>query len=85
MSRKLIKRPNGISSAPKKAATRKGSSFARLMQGVRDLLSSRRSKRPMAPTALEDHRDIVLARDALAEIKREGSVPWEEVKASLGL
>lgn len=35
--------------------------------------------------AIEDRRDAAAARAALAEAEREGTVPWERVKAELGL
>jgi prevent-host-death family protein len=35
--------------------------------------------------ALEDRIDLEEAREALAEAEREGTVPWEQVKAELGL
>jgi prevent-host-death family protein len=35
--------------------------------------------------ALEDRIDLEEAREALAEAQREGTVPWEQVKAELGL
>ena len=34
---------------------------------------------------LEDESDLKAARKALAEAKREGTVPWEKVKEELGL
>jgi len=33
----------------------------------------------------DDHFDIKAARKALAEAKRDGFIPWEKVKADLGL
>jgi prevent-host-death family protein len=35
--------------------------------------------------AIEDRRDSEAAREALAEIEERGTVPWEQVKAELGL
>ena len=35
--------------------------------------------------ALEDRVDLEEARAALAEAKAEGTTPWEQVKAELGL
>ena len=35
--------------------------------------------------AIEDRRDGEAAREALAEIEERGTVPWEQVKAELGL
>ncbi len=35
--------------------------------------------------AIEDRRDRKAAREALAEIEKRGTVPWEQVKAELGL
>jgi PHD/YefM family antitoxin component YafN of YafNO toxin-antitoxin module len=34
---------------------------------------------------LEDQADLAKAREALAEIEKEGTVSWERVKAELGL
>jgi len=34
---------------------------------------------------LEDQADLAEAREALAEIEKEGTVSWEQVKAELGL
>ncbi|MBI2320538.1 MAG: type II toxin-antitoxin system Phd/YefM family antitoxin [Chloroflexi bacterium] len=34
---------------------------------------------------LEDRIDLEEARAALEEVKREGAVPWEKIKADLGL
>lgn len=34
---------------------------------------------------LEDAEDVAEARQALAEIEKEGTVSWEQVKAELGL
>lgn len=34
---------------------------------------------------LEDRLDLEAARAVLAEVEREGTVPWEQVKARLGL
>lgn len=34
---------------------------------------------------LEYKRDVDEARQALEEIKQEGTVPWEKIKADLGL
>ncbi len=34
---------------------------------------------------LEDQADLAEAGEALAEIEKEGTVSWEEVKAELGL
>ena len=35
--------------------------------------------------AREDQEDIEAAREALKRIDREGAVPWDQVKAELGL
>jgi len=35
--------------------------------------------------ALEDRVDLEQAREALRTIETEGTVPWEELKADLGL
>jgi prevent-host-death family protein len=35
--------------------------------------------------AIEDRRDAEAARLALAEADEEGTVPWEQIKAELGL
>ena len=35
--------------------------------------------------AMEDRVDLAKARKALAEIEATGTIPWEDVKASLGL
>lgn len=34
---------------------------------------------------IEDRMDLEEARAALEEVKREGAIPWEKVKADLGL
>ncbi len=34
---------------------------------------------------LEDDMDVALARQRLADAKKHGTVPWEKVKAKLGL
>jgi PHD/YefM family antitoxin component YafN of YafNO toxin-antitoxin module len=34
---------------------------------------------------LEDQEDLAAARESLAEIEKEGTVSWEQVKAELGL
>lgn len=34
---------------------------------------------------LEDESDLEAARKALAESKRKGTIPWEQVKEELGL
>ncbi len=34
--------------------------------------------------AREDRQDLMLARAALADIERNGTVPWSEVKSRLG-
>ena len=34
---------------------------------------------------LEDHLDLEEARAALRDAKRKGTIPWEKIKASLGL
>ena len=34
---------------------------------------------------IEDEIDLAAAREALAEVEAEGAVPWEQVKAELGL
>lgn len=34
---------------------------------------------------LEDRLDLEEARVVLAEVEREGTIPWEQVKARLGL
>lgn len=34
---------------------------------------------------LEDQADLLEAREALAEIEKEGTVSWEQVKSELGL
>lgn len=34
---------------------------------------------------LEDRADVEAARAALAEAREQGTVPWEQVKANLGL
>jgi prevent-host-death family protein len=35
--------------------------------------------------AIEDRSDVMAARAALAEVAEHGAVPWEKVKADLGL
>jgi prevent-host-death family protein len=35
--------------------------------------------------AIEDSRDVQAAEAALAEIERTGTVPWDQIKAELGL
>lgn len=34
---------------------------------------------------LEDRIDLEEARAALAEVKKKGTIPWEKIKADLGL
>jgi hypothetical protein len=34
---------------------------------------------------LEDQADLAEALEILAEIEKEGTVPWEQIKAELGL
>ncbi len=34
---------------------------------------------------LEDRMDLEVARAALADVKKHGTVPWEKIKADLGL
>jgi prevent-host-death family protein len=34
---------------------------------------------------IEDRLDARATREALAEVEREGTVPWDQVKAELGL
>lgn len=34
---------------------------------------------------LEDRMDLEAARAALADVKKHGTVPWEKIKADLGL
>jgi prevent-host-death family protein len=34
---------------------------------------------------LEDRMDLEDARAALAEVKKKGTIPWEKIKADLGL
>ena len=40
---------------------------------------------PLDQLLAEDEADLAAARDALAEVEVEGTIPWEQVKAELGL
>lgn len=81
-----------------RAVTRKpakslGGTLERVRQGERVVL--RRGRKAVAAVVpiedlkrlqrLEDEEDLRDARAALREAKRTGTIPWEKVKAELGL
>ena len=59
--------------------TRRGKGVAALI-GLDDLLALEQMMR-----RLEDQADLEAAEKALGDAKREGTVPWEQVKKELGL
>ncbi len=71
--------------------------FARVLKGARrgERFLLQRHNEPVAAIvsaedlailqAIEDRQDVTAARAALAEVEQRGTVPWEQVKATLGL
>ena len=82
--------------APKQKSARVQDTLGRVRRGERIVL--RRGSKPVAALVSiadlrllerledeEDRLDVEAAREALEEIKVSGTVPWEKVKADLGL
>ena len=79
--------------ATKKSGKRLDGTLERVRQGERVVL--RRGRKAVAAVVsmedlkrlqkLEDEEDLRDVRAALKEAKRKGTIPWEKVKAELGL
>ncbi len=88
LARRKIAKAASKKAAPKalKATKAPKAPEAAMMAASKQSISALlRSKRIARRRAIEDKRDIQLARAALAEAKRKGTVPWDEVKTRLGL